>query len=52
MYADESNVCLVTRVPTCCPTNLERGTKISETPITVAGEEVTVMFYISERDGE
>ena len=49
--ADDSSVCLATKAHPCCPTNLENGNKISSPQINVAGEQVTVAFYITQ-DGK
>ena len=44
--ADVSNVCFSTRIPSCCPNFLELGFKLSQSNISVAGEEVVVTFYM------
>ena len=44
-----SKVCLGTRVNTCCPTaNFSLGNLVSSTQVRVAGEDVTVAYYLTQ----
>ena len=48
--ADSPNkVCLGTRVNTCCPTaDFSLGNLVSSTQVMVAGEDVTVAYYLTQ----
>ena len=44
-----SKVCLGTRVNTCCPTaKFSLGNLVSSTQVRVAGEDVTVAYYLTQ----
>ena len=54
-HASYSNVCLGTRVRTCCPVpgpgTLPEASLFSETTVNVNGDDVTLSYYITEDEG-
>ena len=44
-------MCLSTRVQPCCADHVN-GNKLSDTKVNVAGEDVTVTFYIANKNSK
>lgn len=45
---DSNNVCLGTRVHPCCPADFSKGNPISSNKVNVAGDDVTVAYYLAQ----
>ena len=49
---DSNKVCLGTRVHPCCPADFSKGNPISSNKVNVAGDDVTVTYYLAQDTNE